>query len=640
MFDVGTILDDRYRIDAKLGEGGMGVVYRAYDIELEKTIALKALLPQFKDDPESQRDLKREVAVSQGLAHRNIVQVFHLETRSEVPYLIMEFVDGVTLAFHKGQKGKLGLEETLSLAKPILSAIAYAHERGLVHRDIKPQNIMISNEGEVKVMDFGIAQVLKDTYTKLTGRPVSGTLYYMAPEHIRGKPPDKRSDIYSLGCLFYELLNGKPPFWTGDVVYQQINEQPAPLEGVPHRISGVILRCLAKEPSERFQSVEEISLALLGGGSVKDKVEVSTSQSQPLTGRAPIPKMPAPQPAVEKATPRPATERPPAQPASKEPAAQESSKGIGAAWVAFCKLSAAWKAFWGLAALLILLVLTIGVMKGWGFWQQDRKAEVKWDEEGISNEILPGEVAYPQEWTNSIGMKFHLIPAGEFMMGAVPGDDQAEYDEEPRHRVEITKPFYMSVYEVTQAQYQAVMGENPSNFKGDDHPVESVSWNDAVEFCEKLSLKEGKKYRMPTEAEWEYACRAGIESAYYWGNGDSESEMKKYAWYEKNADDGYWTSPHASREGTQSVGQKLPNAWGLYDMSGNVWEWCSDWYSENYCSNSPAKDPQGSSSGELRVLRGGSWHNQAGYLRTSNRSRGNPDDRGVNGGFRILRDEK
>jgi formylglycine-generating enzyme required for sulfatase activity/serine/threonine protein kinase len=750
VFSIGTIIDNRYRIDSKLGEGGMGVVYRAYDIELEKTIALKTLLPQFKDDPESQRDLKREVAVSQGLAHRNIVQVFHLETRSEIPYLIMEFVDGVTLDFYKSRKGRLSLDETLSLVKPILSAIAYAHERGLVHRDIKPQNIMISREGEVKVMDFGIAQVIKDTYTKLTGRPVSGTLYYMAPEHIRGKPPDKRSDIYSLGCLFYELLKGKPPFWTGDVVYQQINEQPAPLEGVPHRISGVILRCLAKDPSGRFQSVEEISMALFGEGAVKEQ---TTSRSSRLSERAPGSKIPAPQPAVEKATPRPATERPSTQPAAERSTANAFAEGLDA-----FNISTGWKVFWSLAALLvILLTVTLVMMSGGGArvtsddkvevspggdgegkayaeaesiayehalrensisswriflsaypdsrhisearsrlealedqieaeerdFQSARQADTvkawqafidahpkSWrvNEAGNRVRILEAEeqernafekaqksdtmeswkdflAAYPnserseqaqarmeelrrtsplpQEWTNSIGMKFRLIPAGEFRMGVVPGDGSADDDESPRHRVVITKPFYMGVYEVTQEQYRAVMGTNPSYFKGDNHPVEQVSWNDAVEFCRKLSQMDGESYRLPTEAEWEYACRAGSTSVYYWGNSMEDG----HAWHEGNS--GGQTHP---------VGQKLPNAWGLYDMSGNVWEWCADWYDSGYYGRSPMQDPQGPSSGSMRVLRGGSWVNLARNLRSSYRNRLNPDFRYGSNGFRILRD--
>ena len=182
------------------------------------------------------------------------------------------------------------------------------------------------------------------------------------------------------------------------------------------------------------------------------------------------------------------------------------------------------------------------------------------------------------------------------------------------------------------------MGTNPSRFKGADRPVERVSWNEATEFCSKLSDMTGENYRLPTDAEWEYACRAGTTTRYYWGDSDSESTVKRYAWYEKNAIDPHWTSPHAAEEGTQEVGRKEPNPWGLYDMSGNVWEWCQDWYDEHYYSNSPRQDPRGPSSGDRRVLRGGSWGNYAWYVRSSYRDWVTPGSRYDYVGFRIVRD--
>ena len=250
------------------------------------------------------------------------------------------------------------------------------------------------------------------------------------------------------------------------------------------------------------------------------------------------------------------------------------------------------------------------------------------------------ETDLPVEITNSVGMKFRLIPAGEFMMGANPGDDEAIDVEKPSHPVKITKPFYIGVYEVTQAQYEAVMGESLSYFEGIDKPVDSVSWNDAREFCSKLSEMTGESYRLPTEAEWEYAYRAGTETKYFWGDSDSETTVKRYAWYVNNAFEWYWTEPHAAEEGTQEVGRKLPNPWGLYDMSGNVWEWCEDWYEKDYYSNSPSQDPKGPSSGENRVLRGGSWENYARGLRSSGRVSGLPRVGFSNEGFRIVRDVK
>lgn len=264
MLKKGSTVDRRYRIDAQIEEGGMGIVYRAFDTVLEKTVALKTLLPQLRRDLRSQKELKREVALCQELSHPNIVRIHDLAPRARKPYLTMEYVDGITLEQYLGHKDKLSVKEMLSLARPILSAISYAHSKGVVHRDIKPQNIMINRSGVVKVMDFGIAQVLKDTYTKLTGKYLTGTPQYMSPEHISGRPPDVRSDVYSLGCLFYELLDGKPPFWTGEIIYQQLNISPLPVKGVPDRMNKIIMKCLEKEPTDRYQSVGELAKALLG----------------------------------------------------------------------------------------------------------------------------------------------------------------------------------------------------------------------------------------------------------------------------------------------------------------------------------------------------------------------------------------
>ncbi len=197
----------------------------------------------------------------------------------------------------------------------------------------------------------------------------------------------------------------------------------------------------------------------------------------------------------------------------------------------------------------------------------------------------------------------------------------------PQHQVKLTKPFQLGVYEVTQQQYEKVMGTNPSKYKGPQNPVEKVNWNDAVEFCRKLSsLPEEKAagyvYRLPTEAEWEYACRAGTTTKYSFG--DSESELGDYAWYNEN-----------SGSTTHPVGSKKPNAWGLYDMHGNVIEWCQDRYG-SYPSGS-VTDPTGAAAGSYRVYRGGCWSDSSGICRSALRSRRTPDYRYHNLGFRVLR---
>lgn len=282
------------------------------------------------------------------------------------------------------------------------------------------------------------------------------------------------------------------------------------------------------------------------------------------------------------------------------------------------------------------------------------------------------------EETNSIGMPLVLIPPGEFEMGSTPEEvkwaleqgkqknptDKHYFErvpsEAPRHRVKITEPFYLGMHQVTQGEYEKVMGINPSAFtkkhvdvstfkpplsdmeakarvvgvkkvQGKDtrrHPVETVSWDEAMEFCRSLSAMPAERaarrvYRLPTEAEWEYACRAGTATRWYCG--DDEAGVVGVAWFNKNA--GGMTHP---------VGEKKPNAWGLYDMHGNVWQWCGDWYSKDFFAEAPPSGPEGTPAGSSRVLRGGSWSNSPFCCRSAYRNSITPAYRGHNDGFRVV----
>lgn len=234
----------------------------------------------------------------------------------------------------------------------------------------------------------------------------------------------------------------------------------------------------------------------------------------------------------------------------------------------------------------------------------------------------PGNPASSDETVvNSIGMTFLLIPAGEFSMGSQEGD----YDERPVHKVRISRSFYLGKYEVTQGQWQMVMGTKPSHFAGDPNlPVEQVSWEDVQAFVRTLNAKEGgPTYRLPTEAEWEHAARAGATSVYSFG--DDAEQLGAYAWYGDNA---------GGR--THTVGKRRPNAWGLYDMHGNVWEWVQDWYGPYDVD--PGMDPQGSAPGTYRVYRGGGWGTFAGNCRASDRNFEVPGEHLAGLGFRLLRE--
>jgi formylglycine-generating enzyme required for sulfatase activity len=236
-----------------------------------------------------------------------------------------------------------------------------------------------------------------------------------------------------------------------------------------------------------------------------------------------------------------------------------------------------------------------------------------------------------KEITNSIGMKLVLIPKGTFIMGS-PESEEGRGKYETQHEVTISKDYYLGVYEVTQAQYEKMMGTNPSYFQGSkivgsssNYPVEQVSWEDAVEFCKKLSelpeeKKAGRVYRLPTEAEWEYACRSGSKSAYSFG--ESSKSLGDYAWFDGN-----------SNGQTHPAGENKANAWSLYDMHGNVWEWCSDWYGDY--PNGAVSDPVGPPGGSLRVFRGSGWFIEAARCRSALRYGSAPDNRFNFIGFRV-----
>lgn len=241
--------------------------------------------------------------------------------------------------------------------------------------------------------------------------------------------------------------------------------------------------------------------------------------------------------------------------------------------------------------------------------------------------LCPAADTIPTGYTNSIGMEFLRVSPGKFLMGSSEAEGGSS-KERPRHTVHISIPFYLGKYEVTQGQWLAVMGKrHPSNFPSPDRPVDEVSWNDAQAFIQKLNEKEKNNYyRLPTEAEWEYAARAGSESAYCFGEDPEGMILGQYAWYEVN-----------SGQQSHPVGTRQPNAWGFYDLHGNVAEWVQDFYDKSYYSGSPEKDPMGPTTGRKRVVRGGSWINQAFSCRSAARGYYSEDYTDSDFGFRIMR---
>jgi formylglycine-generating enzyme required for sulfatase activity len=242
-----------------------------------------------------------------------------------------------------------------------------------------------------------------------------------------------------------------------------------------------------------------------------------------------------------------------------------------------------------------------------------------------------------------VTMKLALIPSGKFLMGSkhsaaevaqmVGGKETQHTGEHPQHEVTISRPFYMGIHEVTQAQWLAVMGTQSWKDKvwgkpGDSNAASWVNWYEASEFCEKLSKRTGKKVTLPTEAQWEYACRAGTKTVYCFG--DDPSKLGDYAWYEEN-------TRKMGEEYAHPVGRKKPNPWGLYDMHGNVWEWCRDWYAADFYAKANKVDPENTTKTQNRAVRGGSWYNDPRHSRAAGRNSWTGSNyRHYNYGFRVV----
>jgi len=667
----GVVLRERYRIEREIGRGGMGVVYKAHDTLANTTVALKFPPRELLGDATLEKLVLREAKLLMTLTHPGIVRLFTVEQDAGTLFLVEEFVNGFTLDEYLSRREKLTAQEVRRLLKEIAPALAAAHDHGVVHRDLKPSNIMLSfaalgaeKDGlsaesraallqtpldnmppfTVKVMNFGIAEVVQTRTTQLTGKTTTGTLIYMSPEQVTGRKADARSDIYSLGSVLYELLTGEPPFTRGDVTWQILNRAPDAPECDDAALVELILRALHKDPNERWQSVTEMA-----GG--KARAGARTAKG---TGAAEPPDVP-PQPYMAAGTP----------PLRPQPAVSQDAPPRAQPPVAVKRGSGGAKAAWTILVLLVIGGGIAGIVAYDDYerrmralaWERDQAQRAAEDARRKADAAAAASRAQPQQESvaalltqfnqkllasppqagqgfaldlgGNVAMEFVWIPAGSFMMGSPDSEEDRKSDEGPQHRVTISRGFWMGKYEVTQAQWRRIMSDDPdpSHFKGDNLPVELVTWHDCVEFCARLTQRErqagrlpaGYAFRLPTEAEWEYACRAGTTTRYY--TGDSESDLPRAGWYSGN-----------SGEKTHPVGQKEPNAFGLYDMHGNVLEWCDDWYGPY--SGEAQKDPRGPSSGSGRVFRGG-WYSGARNCRSANRNGHTPDYAWYDVGFRV-----
>jgi len=259
----GKIISSRYRIQSVVGVGGMSVVYKAIDLTNNETVAVKVLKHEFLNDSQFRSRFKTESTVIKMLSHPNIVKIYNVGFNDDLYYIVMEYIDGITLKQYIEQQGKLTWRETLNFITQILSALKHAHERGIIHRDIKPQNIMLLSDGSIKVTDFGIARISNHQTNTLTDRAI-GSVHYISPEQVNGDKTDERSDLYSVGIMMYEMITGTVPFDAENPVsvalmqLQNVPKRPKDLtEDLPYGLEEIILKAMSKNPDNRFQSAEQ-----------------------------------------------------------------------------------------------------------------------------------------------------------------------------------------------------------------------------------------------------------------------------------------------------------------------------------------------------------------------------------------------
>lgn len=705
-----------YAITEVIGQGAFGVVLGGRDTKLERDVAVKVLLPHLARTSPPRKRFLREARAGAAIRHPNVVQVYAVEEQP-IPYIVMERVRGRTLQDAIDSDGPLEMQQVFPIAAQLSQALAAAHATGLVHRDVKPTNILVEpgREERVVLTDFGLARTMDDASLTQSGF-VAGTPMYMSPEQTHGQSIDPRSDQFSLGSVLYLMVTGRPPFRASSAlgVMRRVAEaRPRPIQeinpDVPSGMIQVIETMMQRDPNDRYASMDQavhaiqalksswtarasaplfmpmspkkpahvgailkmvgalvlllacgigISLRFSKTGELSGQGPSQTYNPSPSSGPAasidsspsnesdPSKRSPSTSP-LESLPDHPdrntqlAQQREPSPPSERVIGANPDPEDV---------------------------LRQQARQEFSTMWPSDAPAPAEIPCSSIAASELQQKWAdymrVPVEYTDPMGIRFRLIPPGIFKMGSPVQEQERALavavdtpfwcecirNEGPQHWVVVSRPYYVSMTEITQSQYENVMSWNPSRFQpggersdwAENHdtrlfPAEGMTWTDAVDFCIRLN----RRYNLPcgdantprtsgaegwpggygllTEAQWEFACRAGTTTAYW--TGDSEASVSLAE------------NMAQSIQGPVPVGPFLPNGFGLFDMHGNIGEYVYDPYEHMYFEGlqpSVALDPYGPtkvSSVSMRMVRGGDYFYPADVSRSASRWACNPTER-------------
>ena len=631
------IVDGRYHVLRRRGGGAYAEIYVTFDQHRQRTVVIKALNTtlQHKVDVALERTLvenfEREAAALESLRHPHIVQLLGKGTArsragTEFPYLVLEYMPGGELQTHCRHQ-QLTVKDTIYYFRQVCEALTTAHAHEIIHRDIKPSNLLLSADHmTIKVSDFGVAKLLKGA----RGRPVTrvGTELYSPPEHSpravgRQESLTPAADVYALSKTIYTVMTGLTPHeFRREQIHSLPPELMAPAWGP--RLLEILRRATMQRVTDRYDSMSAFW---------KDFEELASySENRQPHVRRRTKETPLLKRAEQQSRPAGEIAQPPRH--SAEPAVQPARSRI------VINLSRKNNAHTPPTHTAPVPHTA----------RTQRKLDLHLCEFEIVSVDATGRLAKRSrgraqcfsEELGDVSLEMVKIPAGKFLMGSPESEAGRSSHEGPQRRTSV-RSFFVARLPVTQALWRSIaqgpvvlhkLNPNPSHFAGDNLPVENVSWYEAVEFCERLAQRASRAYRLLSESEWEYACRAGTTTPFSFGE-TITNELVNY--------DGrlpYGSGPKgAGREQTSVVGTLGgANGFGLFDFHGNVWEWCCDAWYENYGIVSGGKESNRVGNSESRVLRGGSWFNAGRLCRSAYRWHSAPESKSNTIGFRVALD--